>query len=690
MVRSAVLGSQLSFYLLSTSLVAGGLACSPGPETVLQPVLRLFDHLESAGKEAARPCGIGGDLRMTLGCPRKLAVLSRSETIAGRSRLELRVTLPGKRKSGTVILDPKLLEDRSVWLPGDTVAHPLPPIVLDRAHATEVLTLPLGPALAGLEEVTVQIEGVPVPRALPAFRTRELELPPNAVFQISIAVAAVAAQAGAAPTVFTVRAHGGFGTREVLRQTIDPAEKSPRWFNHRVDLSPLAGRRAWFEFVSELTPGTGLTGKRFSLPLWGNPQILEARPRGRERNIVLVSLGTLRGDFVGQTYQGRALTPFLDARSAAGASFANAISTYPSTTAAQASLFTSTYPAEHRTFNTSDTLPESLPTLTESLARRGYETAAFTENGMLAADSGFQRGFDDYYENRGVNLRDTRSDMANTFDRGLRWIRSHRGDKFFVFLHTDEVNTPHAPSPDFDLLGDRPRPEGEPGAPMKRDLYAGEVVYTDSILRKLFDTLESLEIAEETIVVVTSDHGEAFGEHGAVGHSRGAYDEVLRVPLIFWAPDLIPAGGTPESQVSIVDLKPTLLDLVGIPEAGAFRGESLAGALLESAPGPDGVRWAEGANKLLRTRGVEDHFIVARTQRYKWIGRVRNAEPIEIYDLLSDPEETSNLVGDEALRARGRALLEQYRELRATDTSARERPVDVDTQRKLEAPAYLD
>ena len=149
--------------------------------------------------------------------------------------------------------------------------------------------------------------------------------------------------------------------------------------------------------MSELTPGTGVTGKRFSLPLWGNPQILDALPRGRERNIIVVSLDTLRGDFVGGTYEGRLLTPFLDARSSDGASFTNAISTYPSTTASHASLFTSTYPAEHQTFNASHAMPDSLPTLPEILSRNGYETAAFTENGMLAAGTGFQRGFDDYY-----------------------------------------------------------------------------------------------------------------------------------------------------------------------------------------------------------------------------------------------------------------------------------------------------
>lgn len=677
-------------WLCCAFLFFGSAGCTPDPEAVLQPAVRLFDHLEEDVE--ARPCGVADDLRKAVGCPRTVAVLSRPERVEGRARLSLRVRLPKGLKRGTVILAPSLLEDRSVWLPGDTVSHPVPPILLEGTHPSPNLTLPVGPELAGIEKLTVRIEGVKVPHELPTFRTREIELPHEPVFQISLAVAAVAARAGATPTVFTVRAHGDFGTREVLRQTIDPAAKSPQWFNHRVDLSPLSGRRAWFEFVSELTPGTGLMGKRFSLPLWGNPQILEAQPRGRERNIVLVSLDTLRADFVGRTYEGRALTPFLDARSVDGASFVNAISTYPSTTAAHASLFTSTYPAEHQTFNARHTLPESVPTLAETLARQGYETAAFTENGMLAAGTGFQRGFDDYYENRGVNMWDARGDMANTFRRGLRWIESHRNDKFFVFLHTYEVHTPYAPPEEFDVFGGRSRSDEGSEPPVERDLYAGEVVYADSILRDLFDTLERLDLADETIVVVTSDHGEAFGEHGVMGHSRRVYDEVLRVPLIFWSPGLIPAGRESEAQVSLVDLKPTLLELVGLPRPGSLRGESLVRSLLEGAPGPDGVRWAEGPDKLLQGRGagVENHYIAARTRRYKWIGRVGSAEPIEIYDLEADPWEASNLSGDAVLRERGRELLEQYRALRPEKASVRERPVDADTKRKLEALGYVN
>lgn len=378
--------------------------------------------------------------------------------------------------------------------------------------------------------------------------------------------------------------------------------------------------------------------------------------------------------------------PNLEARAAEGASFVQALAPYPSTTASHMSLFTSSYPAVHKVLHAKHVLRKTIPTLGETLSAKRFETAAFTENGMLAAEAGFERGFDDYYENKGLSMWDTRGDAGVTFDRGLRWLRRHRDEKVFLFLHTYQVHTPYEPPPEYDVITVPSRPGEKPQVAAQRGRYAGEVRYTDAVLAGVFREIERLGLAEDTIVVVTADHGEEFGEHGSVGHSRGVYEEVLRVPLVVWAPGLVPAGRVIEAQTSLVDLAPTLLDLLSLPPVPGLQGESLAPVLRgESSHAPSAVRFAEGP----AYKSAEGRIFSARTERYKWIGREHVAEPTEIYDLEADPGETRNL-DDPELRAKGRELLSIYRSMDAAGGGPTERKLDPRTQEKLKALGYTE
>src|SRR5262249_5549918 len=159
--------------------------------------------------------------------------------------------------------------------------------------------------------------------------------------------------------------------------------------------------------------------------------------------------------------------------------------------------------------------------------------------GMLVGAAGFQRGFGYYRENKGASIWDASGQVDVTFPAGLRWLEAHRGERFFLFLHTYHVHQPYSPPPPFDLFRtyredgkEAPITEATPLAIRSRHLYAGEVRYVDSEFARLMEGLSALGEADRTLVVITSDHGEEFFEHGWKGHDESLYEEVLRVPLI--------------------------------------------------------------------------------------------------------------------------------------------------------------
>ncbi len=669
---------------LTALLVLGSASCRPSHDIALQPVVRLTEQLENGRPAGAAPrCAVADESRPALGCPTRRNVLSATLPFPEGPTLEVQARLPAALARGRVVLEPSLMsDDVEGW-------KSTPPIVLEGDHSGVTLTLPIPEILERTEQIRVRIVGQAIPTELPSFRTRPIAIGPRSQLRVGLAIDPVAADVGAAPTLFRIQASGSFGSREVLRAIIAPEETRERWIDRRVDLSSLAGETASFELQADVQlPSKAGAAADWSVPIWGNPQILEARPRGGQRNVILVSLDTMRGDFVGTEFDGRRLTPQLDARTREGVSFGQVLAPYPSTSASHMSIFTSAYPAEHKVLHAKHVLSPKIPTLGEIFAANDYETAAFTENGMLAAAAGFERGFDDYYENRGLSMWDARGDIEQTLDRGLRWLGHHRGEKFFLFLHSYQVHTPYQPPPAHDVFASEAKPGEKPRWARMRNRYAGEVVYTDKVLRRLFDTLDRLGLADDTIVVVTADHGDEFGEHGSVGHSRTVYDEVLRVPLVFWAPGLIPAGAQIEEQVSLVDLGPTLLELVNIAPVDALRGESLAPALLHGDAPKSAVRFAEAPS----LKHADGRIFSARTESYKWIGREHVSDPLEIYDLQADPLEQNNLVDDQKLLEQGRELLQVYRDMDAAATSGErpEREVDTRTQDKLRALGYLD
>jgi arylsulfatase A-like enzyme len=291
------------------------------------------------------------------------------------------------------------------------------------------------------------------------------------------------------------------------------------------------------------------------------------------------------------------------------------------------SMLTGLYPATHNVLYLAAHLAASVPTLAERLRGGGYQTAAFTENGMISAKWGFARGFAHYSEDTTTAYQPVGA--SRTFARALAWAEAHADERFFLFVHTYAVHSPYAPAEEYRSLY-----EDEEMIKDRRS-YEQEVREVDDAVARLVGDLDRALGAERTLLVITSDHGEEFYEHGFLSHVQ-LYEEVLHVPLLIRWRGHVPSDRVISDPVSLVDLAPTILDLVGLPVRGGVDGVSLA-PLLEGGDGVDGraerIVFAEANG----TRSIPRSY-VARSRDAKCLLRDGEDEP-RCFDLRADPDE---------------------------------------------------
>jgi len=664
---------------------------------VLEPTIRLTQWL--AGVAPGAPvvrCAVADDIRPAIGCVEPVVLAKESLPATSHGPTPYVVAIAEPLRSGRSVVDVRLLGTTLELLGGESV-----PIAAGTASSEFVLRLPDTPPAVG--QLSVRATGFAVPPDEQRHATRPLALERGAVLEFAVGFEPALARAGASPAEFRVSALLPRGEVEVWSAVFDPKEVGDRWVDRRVSLDRLAdvakGVRLVLSTRVVARAGDDATAA-FSAPLWGAPAVLEPRARAAQRNVVLVSLDTLRGDFVGASIGGVPLTPEIDRLAAAGTSFIDASSAFPSTTASHMTMMTGLYPAVHGVGVGGGALPPSIPTLAERLASQGWATGASTEDAMLYASAGFPRGFDSYREQKGLSPLDTRGDIEATFASGMQWLAAHRDEKTFLFLHTYQVHEPYTPPAEWALSPSAQRAPGDPCPAADAEdrhgvdcaLYAGEVRWTDAVVGRLADELRRSDLLDDTILILTSDHGEEFGEHGGRSHARTLYREVLHVPLVVVAPGLVPAGLRIDVPVSLADVAPTVLALVGLEPPRSLSGASLAG-LLRGDPFPaDRVLFAEKGPLSDRQRLVE-----ARRGALAWIFRGDRDEPAEVYDVVADPGETQPL-DDPALREAGRPLLAVHRRMRdaaaalrgAGATAPIASDVDDPTLRKLRALGYVE
>jgi len=359
----------------------------------------------------------------------------------------------------------------------------------------------------------------------------------------------------------------------------------------------------------------------------------------RGPNVLLVTLDTLRADRLGCYGRSAAMTPVIDRLASEGTVLLAVSAPTPVTLPSHATILTGSYPPGHGVrSNGVFTLAPDRQTLAETLSAAGYRTGAFVSAFVLDHRFGLDQGFQTYDDElperdpvaRFAYMAERRADR--TCDRLIAWLETGTGAgrPFFAWLHLFDPHQDYMP----------PEPFLEQ---FDHDPYDGEIAFTDFQLGRVLAALRRLEHEEQTLVVVTADHGQSLGEHGEDTHGLFIYEGVIRVPLVLHLPGTVPGGALCAEPAHLADLAPTLLELVGLP-AGQM-GNQVQGRSLAAAVCGDG-RGAAGTSRLyLETWHPRYNYgwseltaIISGGQKY-----VRAPTP-ELYDLESDPAELDNLL----------------------------------------------
>jgi choline-sulfatase len=420
------------------------------------------------------------------------------------------------------------------------------------------------------------------------------------------------------------------------------------------------------------------------LRLFGSMCVLAAlltlawsRTASPKPDVVIVMIDTLRFDRLGLYDSTRDVSPFLDSLAERGYVFHRAYAQAPWTNPSIGTLFTSRYPSQHGVDSFAAVLPANEVTLAEVLSQNGYATGAFNANFLLRRKNGFAQGFERFAvlsrsfvgPNGERQLNKGRAPQVH--EAALAWLdeiapTAGPGSPVFLYLQYMEPHVPYDPPENFiaQVLQGRPRPSQQQindrihlaVGPVDDETMQGVEIYydaevksLDSDLRSLFSALETRGLLENTIVVITADHGEELHEHGRMGHTQTLYEEVIRVPLIVLVP-----GHTRRTDisapVSLIDVAPTILDLIGIPPVSSFEGRSL----VQRFDLGDGASWlarlmsswrsseAETAvfSELIKQEGMlrlmpHERAVIVGNQ--KLVVNVNGTS--EYYDLARDPGE---------------------------------------------------
>ena len=522
----------------------------------------------------------------------------------------------------------------------------------------------------------------------------------GARLQVALGLSPALSDQPATPARFRVVAHDAQGrTATVLERRLDPVATPAEagWVRVEADMDPArdaVGAEVRFTFEAEAED----TGAVPTFPVWGDPTLTwpsAKAGRAMPRNVVLVSIDTLRADRLGAYGAHRDTSPALDALAAESALFETVVAPAPWTLPSHASMMTGLYACAHSIVGPGfgKALPDAIVPLAERLRNAGYATAAFTEDGFVDPTA-FARGFGTYWENReGVDRLPTTAAHAEA------WLRDEASEPFFLFFHTYQSHDPYFSPPEYARMlsaADGVSPDHPVSATAQdQELlkYDAAVRYTDAAIAPLLDVLRAGPRGRRTLIVVTSDHGEAFGEHGGVGHGEGPYEEVLRVPLLVWAPGLVATGRRVPGLVGVVDVMPTILDLLGLAVPTGISGVSLAAQLRAGPPGPpvpERILYSENS--------LHDRYrLAARSPRWKAVWDVPG---LQTFDLDRDPGELHPVSSAElsgwAAAARARFEEEcarQTGEIAAAGGLRSSQPAalpDPERQRQLKALGYVE
>ena len=425
-------------------------------------------------------------------------------------------------------------------------------------------------------------------------------------------------------------------------------------------------------------------------------------------NIILFTLDTLRADHLHCYGYDSIETPNIDSIALEGALFENAIAHIGSTGPSHTSILTSQYPRTHEVLRNGYPLSDRLHLLSEILRDRGYTTAAFVSSAALSLRLGFDQGFDYFDEAyddgllalidaaRTINLSELifLTPLYRIFERMLPtlpaqthagtvnshvmpWLEANADRSFFLWVHYYDPHEPFTPPPPYDTMywsGDDETTKFQyysqfmdiyddqrdlTGEELRRmiSLYDGEVTFTDHAVGEIMGKLERLGIKDNTLVIITADHGEQLYEHHrTIGHFWFLYEPIVHIPLIFWYPGMIPGGVRLRSQVQSIDIAPTIMEALGLPMPEGFEGMSLYPMILS---GQD-IGGREYAFSEVFSNDTYWDTKVVRSEKWKYFNFHREGRDPELYRIDADSMENDNLHPEEGESHRLKRILDKW------------------------------
>jgi arylsulfatase A-like enzyme/Tfp pilus assembly protein PilF len=418
------------------------------------------------------------------------------------------------------------------------------------------------------------------------------------------------------------------------------------------------------------------TPQRAALPDLGP---LVAGAAQNRLNLVVITLDTARADHLGAYRSTTVKTPALDTLASDGVLFEQAMTTAPLTLPAHASIFTGRFPPEHGARDNGGffLMPEQV-TLAEVLKDRGFTTGGFIAAYVLDRKWGINQGFDTYFDDfdsrreSSQALAEIQRPGNEVLDKALPWITSVKDGRFFAWIHLYDPHAPYTPPEPF-----KSQYAGHP--------YQGEMAFTDSLVGRVIEHLKTNGLLEKTVIAVLGDHGESLGDHGENAHGFFIYQSAARVPFIIRAPFERTRARRVADPVRVVDLMPTVLELLGVPGPAGLSGGSLVPLMTGDRTRMDLEGYAESMYPLHHYGWSELRAL--RSGRYKAIDAPRP----ELYDLEQDPGETRNLFAER--RALGDQMIARLRQMdQAFNKVAPAQPavdVDPEVRSRLAALGYV-
>lgn len=518
---------------------------------------------------------------------------------------------------------------------------------------------------------------------------------------------------------------------EVLLETNGIEEKiytkrvsEKKWNDVSINMSEWQGKEVFITFRTS-------SKKAGSVAFWSNPLLWQSKERP---NVIIYVIDCLRADHVGAYGYKRDTTPNIDSFASEGALFLNAYSQATWTKPSMTSLMSSQHVSAHKVDALGEHLPASTYTIADVMRNEGYHTVSITDNfhgGVITnLDQGFERVF-----LKGLSGKSDRRDKS--IDSVMTWLNDNAINtdrNFFLYLHSNELHGPYVPPKPYDTLyaADHQRRlsaidygdllNGEiarmykKGEVDERDinyiiaLYDGLTNFADERFGRLIEILKDRGLFNNTLVILTADHGEAFNEHGQWTHGGYPYQELIRVPLIMRFPLLIPAGRVISEDAQLIDIAPTVLDLTGVQSNEVFQGISLQPLIRNTRIDVFQKRnvYSEGKGAVALIRG-RDKFIMKQplNSNVNIIKRIFNHYvleyldfmriPYEFYDLKDDPSEKHNVFLREIIKSDLRGNVTEWLEVQnriykgeAKLESTAIRIVDPKVSEELKALGYID